>query len=107
LAKRADAWSVDLSLTNADNLLKISTTLEKIMATVNFSVPDDVKDAFNAAYQGQNKSAVIAELMLEAVERAARKQRHRQAVANILARRADTEPVTEAEFRAARDAFRS
>jgi hypothetical protein len=35
------------------------------MATVNFSVPDDVKEAFNIAYQGQNKSAVIAELMRE------------------------------------------
>jgi len=45
------------------------------MSTMNFSVPDDVKEAFNEAYKGQNKSAVIAELMREAVERAQRKQR--------------------------------
>ena len=30
------------------------------MSTMNFSVPDDVKNAFNEAYKGQNKSAVIA-----------------------------------------------
>lgn len=77
------------------------------MATVNYSVPDDIKEAFNIAYQGQNKSAVIAELMMEAVERAARKQRHREAIANILARRAQTEPVTEADIRAAREELRS
>ncbi len=77
------------------------------MATVNFSVPDDVKEAFNIAYQGQNKSAVIAELMREAIERAERKQRRHDAVANILARRATTEPVTEAELRIARDELRS
>lgn len=77
------------------------------MATVNFSVPEDVKTAFNTAYQGQNKSAVIAELMWEAVERAARKQRQHEAIANILARRAITEPVTETEIQAAREALRS
>ena len=77
------------------------------MATVNYSVPDEVKEAFNVAYQGQNKSAVIAELMLEAVERADSKQRHQQAIANILARRAITKPVTEEEIRAAREELRT
>ncbi|MDP3932769.1 MAG: hypothetical protein Q8Q45_10510 [Methylococcaceae bacterium] len=66
-----------------------------------------MKEAFNFAYQGQNKSAVIAELMMEAVERAARKQRHREAIANILARRAETQPVSEEEIRAAREELRS
>lgn len=77
------------------------------MATVNFSVPDDVKKAFNAAYKGQNKSAIIAELMREAVERAALKQKHREAIANVLARRAETEPVSEEDIRAAREECRS
>ena len=54
------------------------------MGTVNFSVPDDVKDAFNTAFEGHNKSAVIAELMREAVERAARKERSRAAILRIL-----------------------
>ena len=57
------------------------------MATVNFSVPDEVKDAFNAAFSDVNKSAVIAELMREAVERARRKQASDRAVDAILERR--------------------
>ena len=39
------------------------------MATVNFSVPEDVKAAFNETFRGQNKSTIIAELMREAVGR--------------------------------------
>lgn len=57
------------------------------MATVNFSVPEEVKDAFNAAFSDVNKSAVIADLMREAVERARRKQASDKAVDAILARR--------------------
>ena len=37
------------------------------MATVNFSVPDEVKEAFNKAFAQQNKSAVIADLMRDAL----------------------------------------
>lgn len=73
------------------------------MATVNFSVPEDVKEAFNAAFEGQNKSAVIAELMREAVERARRRQQHRDAVDRILAARATAPHITEAQFIAARE----
>ena len=57
------------------------------MATVNFSVPDEVKDAFNATFFDVNKSAVIADLMREAVERARGKQGSDRAVDAILARR--------------------
>lgn len=77
------------------------------MPTVNFSVPEDVKQAFNAAFEGQNKSAVIAELMREAVARVERRRVHEAAVARILAGSAGREPVTEAAFRAAREAGRS
>ena len=56
------------------------------MATVTFSVPDDVNDAFNATFADANKSAVIAELMREAVERAHGKQASDRAVDAILAR---------------------
>ena len=38
------------------------------MATMNFSIPDDVKEAFNKAFDGQNKSAVVAGLLRKAVE---------------------------------------
>lgn len=77
------------------------------MATVNFSVPDDVKRAFNATFEGQNKSAVIAELMREAVDRAQRRQQHRLAVGRILADRATAPPATEAQVNAARDEGRA
>ncbi len=73
------------------------------MSTVNFSVPEDVKQAFNETFQGQNKSAIIADLMREAVERAARKQSHHKAIARILARRKHAPAVTEADVRVARE----
>lgn len=76
------------------------------MSAVSFSVPEDVKHSFNKTFQGQNKSAIIAGLMREAVERAERKQRHRQAVARILKRRRHAPTITQKKFRAAREAGR-
>ena len=76
------------------------------MATLNFSVPNDVKEAFNATFKGQNKSAIIADLMREAVERELRRQRNHEAVASMLARRATTKPVSAAAIQAARDELR-
>ena len=64
-------------------LLKFSTMV-LAMATVNFSVPDDVKDAFNETFKGRNKSAVIAALMLEAVERERDNRESRRAIRRIL-----------------------
>jgi len=77
------------------------------MSTVNFSVPENVKQTFNAVFEGQNKSAIIAELMLEAVEREERKQRSREAYKNIVARRKHAPKITENKFRTARAAGRS
>ncbi len=37
------------------------------MATVNFSVPDEVKMEFDKAFGDQNKSSIIADLMRRAV----------------------------------------
>jgi hypothetical protein len=48
------------------------------MATVNFSVPEEVKVAFDAAFGGQNKSAVIAGLMRRAIDENARTARREQ-----------------------------
>jgi hypothetical protein len=72
------------------------------MATVNFSVPDDVKAAFDAAFAGENKSAVLAGLMREAVERKHRLERRRDLVASLVALRKKTRPVTNAAIRRAR-----
>jgi hypothetical protein len=84
-------------------VLKISTTKDAVMPTVNFSVPEDVKDAFNSTFEGQNKSAVIADLMREAVERAQSRQRHGNAVDRILARHAKAHGITQTVFRLARE----
>ncbi len=72
------------------------------MATVNFSVPDDVKEAFNEAFEGRNKSAVIADLMREAIERVRSGQRSREAIGRILERRRGRPILSDEEVRAAR-----
>ena len=77
------------------------------MATVNFSVPDDVKEAFNETFEGRNKSAVIAELMREAVERVRRRKQSRAAIREILERRRGRRSVTAEEIRSARNEGRS
>jgi hypothetical protein len=38
------------------------------MGTMNFSIPDEIKEAFNAAFAGENKSAVVSGLMRKAIE---------------------------------------
>ena len=73
------------------------------MSTVNFSVSEEVKKAFNETFQGQNKSAIIADLMREAVERTERRRRHHQAIARILDRGVNVPTVTEEDIRAARE----
>lgn len=77
------------------------------MSTVNFSVPDDVKEAFNNAFEGQNKSAVIADLMREAVERVQARKRGQSAFQRILKRRLSAPRVSEAQVRKAREEGRS
>lgn len=72
------------------------------MPTVNFSVPEDVKDAFNATFEGQNKSAVIADLMREAVARAAAQKRSEAAYRRILKRRLSAPEVNIDDINASR-----
>lgn len=76
------------------------------MSTVNFSVPEDVKQAFNSAFEGQNKSAVLTELMREAIARV-QQQRVRQAAAQqILALRETAPQRSAAELRKTRQTGR-
>ena len=76
------------------------------MATVNFSVPDEVKDKFNRAFARENKSNIIARLMMQAVqERRVQKERGR-AIDAILRRRRTQKPVSNSQIRAARVAGR-
>jgi hypothetical protein len=76
------------------------------MSTVNFSVPEDVKDAFNATFEGRNKSAIVADLLREAVEREKRRQVHVRAMDNILERRKTAPRVSRDEIRRLREELR-
>ncbi len=76
------------------------------MATVNFSVPDDVKTAFDKAFGGQNKSAILAELMRRAVRELQQQKRREQLFRRLTNARARRRPVTSEEIRSARVADR-
>lgn len=76
------------------------------MATVNFSVPDDVKRQFDRAFTGKNKSRVIADLMARAVEEQHAAKRRTEAIEALLARRRTKRPVRARELRVAREAGR-
>lgn len=76
------------------------------MATMNFSIPDDVKEAFNKAFEGENKSAVVAGLLRKAVEEKERKRRSGDLVERLREIRARSRPVTEEEIRRAREELR-
>ena len=77
------------------------------MSTVNFSVPDDVKAKFDRVFDGQNKSAVIADLMRNAVAEVARRER-REEIFRVLTRRGARRPiVSDRRIRAVRTAGRS
>lgn len=72
------------------------------MATVNFSVPDEVRNDFNRTFKGQNKSAIIAGLMRRAVEEA-RRQVEREAIFRALtSRRSRRPPAGDRSIAAAR-----
>lgn len=76
------------------------------MATVNFSVPDEVKDKFNRAFARENKSSIIARLMMQAVEERKLQRTRARAIDAILRRRRTQKPVSNSQIRAARVAGR-
>ena len=76
------------------------------MGTMNFSIPDDVKDAFNKAFEGENKSAVVARLMRRAIEEKERTQRAQGLVERLRQIRANSRPMTDEEIRRAREELR-
>ena len=73
------------------------------MASMNFSIPDDVKERFNATFAKQNKSALITQLIEEAIARAERKQRSDAAIDRILSRLDQRTLVSEDALREARE----
>ncbi len=73
------------------------------MTTVNFSIPDEVTKAFDVAFSGKNKSAVIARLMVRATEEQQRRQRRAKAVDALLDLRARAPTVTDEQIHATRE----
>lgn len=76
------------------------------MATVNFSIPDPVKKAFNKVFAGENKSAILARLMRQAVEERRRQARRVKAIDALLGLRGRTKRASDATIRRARRAGR-
>ena len=72
------------------------------MAIVNFSVPLEVEQAFRRAFAGENKSAIVARLMLQAVEDRQRAERRAAAVRKLLSLRRRQAPVAASAVRSAR-----
>ena len=64
------------------------------MATVNYSVPDDVRDLFNETFAHGNRSTIIAGLMRRAVEEHEQQARAVCAIDRMLERRAARPAVT-------------
>jgi hypothetical protein len=73
------------------------------MATVNFSVPDEVKEKFNRVFKGHNKSQIIAKLMVRAVDEETIRRKRAKAIESILSRRGRRPPIAIAVFRKPRE----
>ncbi len=76
------------------------------MATVNFSVPEDIKQAFNDEFSQENKSAILTRLMQQAVEENRLKKRRNNAIDAILALREKQPMVSLDDINRAREQLR-
>ena len=72
------------------------------MATVNFSVPERVKQQFNKIFSGKNKSQVIARLMMQAVEEERLRQRRQKLIDALLKLRQKETSFSDIKLREAR-----
>jgi hypothetical protein len=61
------------------------------MAIVTFSIPRKIRDEFEATFSGRNKSAIIAALMRDAIERERRRDMHVEAAGELLMMRATSQ----------------
>jgi hypothetical protein len=76
------------------------------MATVNFSVPDEIKAEFDRVFGGQNKSAVIAELMRQAIADVSRRARREKLFNTLTQRRKQRPAASNEQVRSARTSGR-
>ena len=76
------------------------------MATVNFSVPEEIKQAFNHTFANENKSAILAKLMKQAIEERKAKQQRAKAIDAILDLRSKQKPISASKIDQARQELR-
>jgi len=77
------------------------------MGTMNFSIPDDLKDRFNEVFKDKNKSAIVAQLMERAVEAEERRRSDRCFEERLHAiRAANTRLHSDDDINAAREELR-
>lgn len=77
------------------------------MATVNFSVPENIKKQFNKTFSHENKSHIIAGLMQQAVDEHDRQQQRAEAIDALLKLRSKQKPISDKLIQTARKAGRS
>lgn len=76
------------------------------MATMNFSIPDEIKEEFQRTFAHENRSAVVAQLLKQAVEERKRQQVRSAAIDALLQLRREQAPVSDQEIAQARRADR-
>ena len=76
------------------------------MATVNFSVPDDIKAEFDRVFGAQNKSAVIAELMRRAIAEVKQRKRREDIFRLLTQRRSQRPSLSDEQIRQSRTSGR-
>jgi metal-responsive CopG/Arc/MetJ family transcriptional regulator len=73
------------------------------MGTMNFSIPDDVKDRFNEVFEGENKSAIVSGLMRKAIEEKERRAKQDKTldglIEELLRVRAQDPPLSDEDIR--------
>jgi hypothetical protein len=82
------------------------------MTVMTIRIPDDVKEAFEKAFEGQDKDAIIADLMLAASQEQGEEARlsqplpKRDLVAEFRKLRESMPPMTDTEIQQAREELR-
>ncbi len=84
LAVRSKALFARPGDLNVESLLK-SSTAGGAKGTMNFSIPDDIKESFKQTFANENKRTVVAKLLQEAVTKDRRKEQSDEAIEGILA----------------------
>lgn len=72
------------------------------MAVVNFSIPDDVKQAFDRVFKGENRSAIVTALMRSAIQQAEAQGDQREVFAAIRRLARKIPPMSDEEIYTAR-----